>query len=106
MALALQRLCGGFAASRASAPPRAAGLWLRSATRSFAIGVYSRDKPHMNIGTIGHVDHGKTTLTAAITKAMADQGRAQFKGYDQIDKAPEEKKTRHHNQPVPCGIRV
>lgn len=46
----------------------------------------------MNIGTIGHVDHGKTTLTAAITKVQADQGRAQFKGYDQIDRAPEEKK--------------
>jgi len=46
----------------------------------------------MNIGTIGHVDHGKTTLTAAITKVMADEGRAEFKGYDQIDKAPEEKK--------------
>eukprot|EP00931_Biecheleriopsis_adriatica_P085555 TRINITY_DN6013_c0_g1_i1.p1 TRINITY_DN6013_c0_g1~~TRINITY_DN6013_c0_g1_i1.p1 ORF type:complete len:425 (-),score=100.59 TRINITY_DN6013_c0_g1_i1:85-1359(-) len=62
------------------------------AVRSFAVGVYSRDKPHMNIGTIGHVDHGKTTLTAAITKVMADEGRAEFKGYDQIDKAPEEKK--------------
>lgn len=46
----------------------------------------------MNIGTIGHVDHGKTTLTAAITKVQADLGRAQFKGYDQIDRAPEEKK--------------
>jgi elongation factor Tu len=54
--------------------------------------VYSRDKPHLNIGTIGHVDHGKTTLTAAITKVMADAGRAQFRAYDQIDKAPEEKK--------------
>lgn len=60
--------------------------------RCFAIGVYTRDKPHMNIGTIGHVDHGKTTLTAAITKCMADEGRAQFKSYDQIDKSPEEKK--------------
>jgi len=60
--------------------------------RCFAIGAYIRDKPHVNIGTIGHVDHGKTTLTAAITKVQADQGRAQFKGYDQIDKAPEEKK--------------
>jgi len=46
----------------------------------------------MNIGTIGHVDHGKTTLTAAITKVMADEGRAEFKAYDAIDKAPEEKK--------------
>jgi len=56
------------------------------------VGAYTRDKPHLNIGTIGHVDHGKTTLTAAITKVQADQGRAQFRGYDQIDKAPEEKK--------------
>ncbi|CAJ1365553.1 unnamed protein product [Effrenium voratum] len=60
--------------------------------RSFAVGVYTRTKPHMNIGTIGHVDHGKTTLTAAITKVMADEGRAEFKAYDAIDKAPEEKK--------------
>merc|ERR1719498_2408281 len=64
----------------------------RPVQRGFAIGVYSRDKPHLNIGTIGHVDHGKTTLTAAITKVMADQGKAEFKAYDQIDKAPEEKK--------------
>lgn len=56
-----------------------------------AKGVFDRKKPHMNIGTIGHVDHGKTTLTAAITKVLADQGMAEFKGYDQIDKAPEEK---------------
>jgi elongation factor Tu len=62
------------------------------ARRGFATAVYTRDKPHMNIGTIGHVDHGKTTLTAAITKVQADQGKAQFKGYDQIDRAPEEKK--------------
>ena len=52
---------------------------------------FSRAKPHCNIGTIGHVDHGKTTLTAAITKVLAEQGRAQFTAYDQIDKAPEEK---------------
>mmetsp|Transcript_78108 Transcript_78108/g.253434 ORF Transcript_78108/g.253434 Transcript_78108/m.253434 type:complete len:424 (-) Transcript_78108:97-1368(-) len=62
------------------------------AVRGFAIGNFVRNKPHMNIGTIGHVDHGKTTLTAAITKVQADKGRATFKGYDQIDKAPEEKK--------------
>src|ERR671932_211773 len=52
---------------------------------------FSRTKPHANIGTIGHVDHGKTTLTAAITKVLAEQGRANFTAYDQIDKAPEEK---------------
>ena len=51
---------------------------------------FDRSKPHVNIGTIGHVDHGKTTLTAAITKVMADAGRAEFSAYDQIDKAPEE----------------
>src|SRR3974390_147403 len=52
---------------------------------------FARTKPHCNIGTIGHVDHGKTTLTAAITKVLAEQGQAQFTAYDQIDKAPEEK---------------
>ncbi|KAL4064899.1 elongation factor Tu GTP binding domain-containing protein [Scleroderma yunnanense] len=52
---------------------------------------FSRSKPHMNIGTIGHVDHGKTTLTAAITKVLADKGSAKFTDYSQIDKAPEEK---------------
>lgn len=52
---------------------------------------YDRTKPHVNVGTIGHVDHGKTTLTAAITKVLADKGTASFKAYDQIDKAPEEK---------------
>jgi elongation factor Tu len=52
---------------------------------------FERTKPHVNIGTIGHVDHGKTTLTAAITKWLAFQGKAQFEAYDQIDKAPEEK---------------
>ena len=52
---------------------------------------FDRSKPHVNIGTIGHVDHGKTTLTAAITKVMADAGRADFYAYDQIDKAPEER---------------
>ena len=52
---------------------------------------FARNKPHCNIGTIGHVDHGKTTLTAAITKVLAETGGAQFKAYDQIDAAPEEK---------------
>jgi elongation factor Tu len=52
---------------------------------------FLRDKPHINIGTIGHVDHGKTTLTAAITKVLAMRGQAEVKGYDQIDGAPEEK---------------
>jgi len=52
---------------------------------------FVRNKPHCNIGTIGHVDHGKTTLTAAITKVLAESGGAKFIAYDQIDKAPEEK---------------
>ncbi len=52
---------------------------------------FVRTKPHVNIGTIGHVDHGKTTLTAAITKILAQYGKAQFTDYDEIDKAPEEK---------------
>ncbi len=52
---------------------------------------FERTKPHCNIGTIGHVDHGKTTLTAAITKVLAETGGATFMAYDQIDKAPEEK---------------
>ena len=52
---------------------------------------FERNKPHVNIGTIGHIDHGKTTLTAAITKVLADKGLADFTPFDQIDKAPEEK---------------
>lgn len=53
--------------------------------------VFDRSKPHVNIGTIGHVDHGKTTLTAAISKDLADRGLAQIRGFDSIDNAPEEK---------------
>ena len=52
---------------------------------------FERTKPHVNVGTIGHVDHGKTTLTAALTKVMAEKHGGEFKAYDQIDKAPEEK---------------
>ena len=52
---------------------------------------FERNKPHVNIGTVGHVDHGKTTLTAAITRWLSLQGKAQFEAYDSIDKAPEEK---------------
>ncbi|KAF3846597.1 hypothetical protein F7725_003675 [Dissostichus mawsoni] len=62
--------------------------------RTFAVEVkktYNRDKPHVNVGTIGHVDHGKTTLTAAITKVLAVAGGANFKKYEEIDNAPEEK---------------
>ena len=52
---------------------------------------FERNKPHVNIGTIGHVDHGKTTLTAAITKTLSLKNMAQFMRYDEIDNAPEEK---------------
>ena len=52
---------------------------------------FVRDKPHLNVGTIGHVDHGKTTLTAAITEVLAKKGLADYIPFDQIDKAPEEK---------------
>src|SRR3712207_5547218 len=56
-----------------------------------AKGKFERKKPHVNVGTIGHVDHGKTTLTAAMTMILAQKGKAEFKAYDQIDSAPEEK---------------
>ena len=52
---------------------------------------FDRSKPHVNIGTIGHVDHGKTTLTAAITTVLAKKGLSEVKSFDQIDNAPEEK---------------
>lgn len=52
---------------------------------------FDRSKPHVNVGTMGHVDHGKTTLTAAITKVLSDKGMAEYRAYDQIDSAPEEK---------------
>jgi elongation factor Tu len=56
-----------------------------------AVGKFERNKPHCNIGTIGHVDHGKTTLTAAITRVLAESGGAEFRAFDQIDNAPEER---------------
>ncbi|MDD9900533.1 MAG: elongation factor Tu, partial [Alphaproteobacteria bacterium] len=56
-----------------------------------AKGKFERNKPHVNIGTIGHVDHGKTSLTAAITKVLAEAGGAEFRAYDQIDGTPEER---------------
>ncbi|UCC88772.1 MAG: elongation factor Tu, partial [Anaerolineales bacterium] len=51
---------------------------------------FVRDKPHVNVGTIGHVDHGKTTLTAAMTKVLSMSGQADFRAFDSIDNAPEE----------------
>lgn len=55
------------------------------------LAAYNRAKPHVNVGTIGHVDHGKTTLTAAITKVLAEKGQASFLDYGSIDRAPEER---------------
>jgi elongation factor Tu len=59
--------------------------------RSFAVGNFERTKPHVNIGTIGHVDHGKTTLTQAITKVLSEKGWSKAMSYEEIDRAPEEK---------------
>ncbi|KQK12090.1 elongation factor Tu, mitochondrial [Brachypodium distachyon] len=76
------------AAGTQTAPPAFAaggGLWARS------MATFTRTKPHVNVGTIGHVDHGKTTLTAAITKVLAEAGSAKAVAFDEIDKAPEEK---------------
>ena len=59
---------------------------------------FERSKPHVNIGTIGHVDHGKTTLTAAITTVLAKKGLSELRSFDSIDNAPEEKRKRYHYQ--------
>ncbi|EPS70826.1 hypothetical protein M569_03933 [Genlisea aurea] len=82
----------GAAAATLSAPNSqissimAFNIWWRS------MATFTRTKPHVNVGTIGHVDHGKTTLTAAITKVLAEEGKAKAVAFDEIDKAPEEKK--------------
>ena len=62
---------------------------------------YQRNKPHINVGTIGHVDHGKTTLTAAMTHVLAQEGNANFRDFGSIDNAPEEKERgiHHRNRP-------
>lgn len=60
--------------------------------QSNLLSTYNRTKPHINIGTIGHVDHGKTTLTAAITKVLSESGQAKAVAYEDIDKSPEERK--------------
>jgi elongation factor Tu len=72
--------------------PNQASDWLTQHTKTkMAKDTFERKKPHVNVGTIGHVDHGKTTLTAAITATLAERGMAQAKKYDEIDNAPEEK---------------
>ena len=75
------RLAGGFASRLHS------GLVNRQ-YRSFS--KFVRDRPHLNVGTIGHVDHGKTTLTSAITKVASEKGLASYQDYKNIDKSPEE----------------
>jgi elongation factor Tu len=87
--MALNR--SALALSRKSALNGSSKALAYTATRGMCAGTFSRDKPHANIGTVGHVDHGKTTLTAAITKVLADQGKAEFNSYEDIDRAPEEK---------------
>ena len=72
------------------APARMSALAGRSQQVRCLAG-YDRSKPHMNVGTIGHVDHGKTTLTAAITKVLSEEGMAQATDFADIDKAPEER---------------
>lgn len=79
------RVSTGFGFSRFSAAV------MIKPTSQRGLCTFSREKPHMNIGTIGHVDHGKTTLTAAITKVLSQAGGAKFSDYEDIDKAPEEK---------------
>ncbi len=66
---------------------------------------FERNKPHVNIGTVGHVDHGKTTLTAAITMSLAAIGAAKSRKYDEIDAAPEEKSAWDHHQHRPRRVR-
>jgi elongation factor Tu len=69
----------------------APGLYLTRRTFAAAGDKFNRDKPHVNIGTIGHVDHGKTTLTQAITKVLSEKGWSKAMSYEDIDRAPEEK---------------
>lgn len=68
-----------------------AGLYLTRRTFAAAGDKFSREKPHVNIGTIGHVDHGKTTLTQAITRVLSEKGWSEAMTYEDIDRAPEEK---------------
>eukprot|EP00568_Trieres_chinensis_P009672 CAMPEP_0183306494 /NCGR_PEP_ID=MMETSP0160_2-20130417/11930_1 /TAXON_ID=2839 ORGANISM="Odontella Sinensis, Strain Grunow 1884" /NCGR_SAMPLE_ID=MMETSP0160_2 /ASSEMBLY_ACC=CAM_ASM_000250 /LENGTH=431 /DNA_ID=CAMNT_0025469883 /DNA_START=89 /DNA_END=1384 /DNA_ORIENTATION=+ len=87
--VATSRLAWSHVARRAPATAASSPLLLN--LRSFAADTFKRDKPHVNIGTIGHVDHGKTTLTQAITKVLSEKGWSKSMSYEDIDKAPEEK---------------
>ena len=66
---------------------------------------FERDKPHVNVGTIGHIDHGKTTLTAALTKVLAEKGMAEETKFDEIDKAPEERSAGSRSRPRTSSTR-
>lgn len=95
-AQALKQACCSLQTSTSKAPvfsllQRISNQQLRYYAAEASKKTFSREKPHVNIGTIGHVDHGKTTLTAAITKVLADKGSAKFKDYAAIDNAPEER---------------
>ncbi|KAK9379315.1 elongation factor Tu GTP binding domain-containing protein [Kockiozyma suomiensis] len=81
----------GLVRSAASTVSKVETCATRSSIAARGMATFSRDKPHVNIGTIGHVDHGKTTLTAAITKVLSSKGFADFKDYSAIDRAPEER---------------
>lgn len=84
-----QHLCKKISLKSLTTPfPSLSPLFIASARY---LSTYVRSKPHVNIGTIGHVDHGKTTLTAAITKILAEQGKAKAMAYEDIDKSPEER---------------
>ena len=80
-----------FAYNRSDDDAFFSGKTLRGKKTSMAKEKFERNKPHCNIGTIGHVDHGKTTLTAAITKVLGEAGGGEVIAFDQIDKAPEER---------------
>ncbi|XP_078176448.1 GTP binding Elongation factor Tu family protein [Carex rostrata] len=82
-------LTGSYGNEQSSSIPDLRFLSNSNYARSMA--TFTRTKPHVNVGTIGHVDHGKTTLTAAITKVLAEEGKAKAIAFDEIDKAPEEK---------------
>jgi elongation factor Tu len=91
--LAVRRLAVPALSQRSSLvrpSSRLAAIGGSQATRFFAVN-FDRNKPHINIGTIGHVDHGKTTLTQAITKVLAEKGWSKALSYEEIDRAPEEK---------------
>ena len=91
--------------SSKKATRRASKVRPQKRSSAMAKAKFERTKPHCNIGTIGHVDHGKTTLTAAITKVLAETGGATFTAYDQIDKAPEEKARGITIIDGACGVR-